>query len=541
MGARVSNAEYLTRAKEVWGDRWDYTSTVYAGSNKSLTVICPTHGDYLQRASSHLNGELACVGCRGVVADTSSLRSKAREVWGNRWDFSNTEYLGSRTKVNVICPLHGIFTQSIPYLLQGRVGCKKCSGQGVTTPDFIARSIKVWGDRWDYSNTEYISNSKPVYFVCKIHGEFSQAPSPHLRGQVGCLACVGRVWDQGSFIERAREVWGNRWGYEETVYKGSKTLLTITCRKHGKFEQIPTSHLRGSVGCSQCSWSITSKGENEVAEFIKGLGFSVHRGRRDILSGKEVDIYVPEKGLAVEFNGVYFHSEQFISPEYHAQKLQIAQSNGVRLLQVWEDEWRVKRPILEEHLKRVLGVSSQAKVSARNTVVAQVQSAQARVFMNTHHIQGFVGSSVYLALMNDGEIVAMACFKKSGDNYTLTRYASSKVVRGGHSKLVTAFEARFQYGRLITFADLCFSSGELYEKTGWVRDAVLPPDYSYLVGGSTREHKFNYRVSRFKRDPKLQYMEGMSESELASLNKLVRVYDAGKVRFIKPHPILKGN
>lgn len=104
---------------------------------------------------------------------------------------------------------------------------------------------------------------------------------------------------------------------------------------------------------------------------------------------------------------------------------------------------------------------------------------------------------------------------------------------GGHSKLVAYVERNFQYGKLITFADLTFGGGDLYRSTGWIEDTIIRPDYSYVVSGS-RRHKFNYRRKRFKTDPSLLFVEELSESQLAELNKIPWVYDAGKIRFIKP-------
>ena len=103
--------------------------------------------------------------------------------------------------------------------------------------------------------------------------------------------------------------------------------------------------------------------------------------------------------------------------------------------------------------------------------------------------------------------------------------------------MVRFVESNYKYRQLETFADLAYSDGGLYETTGWTKRKVLNPDYTYLKSGK-RVHKFNYRKSRFSSDPSLHFETGMTERELAKLNGLHRVYDAGKAKYVKPHPRL---
>ena len=105
-------------------------------------------------------------------------------------------------------------------------------------------------------------------------------------------------------------------------------------------------------------------------------------------------------------------------------------------------------------------------------------------------------------------------------------------VQGGHSRIVSYFEKTYNPESLCTFADLTFSDGGLYRNTGWREDKLLPPDYSYLRSG-VRQHKFSYRITRFRNDPSLEFVEGATERELAAMNNLLRVYDAGKIRFTR--------
>lgn len=469
---------------------------------------------------------------------TEQFVTEAQGVWDNRWDYSNTTYVKALEALTITCPEHGDFKQIPVNHLRGSVGCGECSGRKtLTTEEFTALAKKVHGDAYDYTKTEYVDNHTKVTITCKLHGDFQQHPRSHRKGSVGCPLCNGWVHTPESFTELSQAQFGNKFTYHNTSYTKAREKVTITCREHGDFIQVADSHLRGFIGCLGCQSTGFSAGERELGEFIQSLGVAYEANCRGKISPlkSELDIYIKEQNLAIEFNGLYYHSEKFRALRYHADKFKAAQVEGIKLLQVWEDDWYLKRSIVEEHIRQALGVSSLPKIAARKTEITTITIGEARQFLDAHHIQGFVGASHYLGLRFKGTIVALSCFKSKGDDYELVRYATSANVQGGHSKLVTYFERNHSYRNLLTFADLTFGDGGLYRKTGWVEDTYLRPDYFY-VKGTVRYHKFNYRIKRFREDPTLKFEEGMTERELAQLNGFLRVYDAGKIRFIKPHP-----
>lgn len=538
---KLTTAEFVEKAQEVWGGRWDYSHTIYDGATVPITVVCSQHGSFKQHPTSHLRGNVGCRKCSAWKASPSEFLVKASKIWEQRWDYSEVEYTNATTKVKIICREHGPFYQTPKKHLVGNVGCSKCNGQRMTTQEFIEKARGVWGDRWGYLEMEYTRSQEEVQIECPQHGPFYQRPNNHLSGSVGCRSCnigkSGTPLSTDEFINRSREVWGSRWNYSSTKYQGTKNSLTLTCPDHGDFIQPPDSHFLGRVGCRRCRPVGISSSEAALAEFVTSLGVDVERHVRALVPGRnlEVDMYVDSCRTALEFNGLYWHSEQFRTPNYHRDKTNLLKDQGIRLIHVWEDDWDLKRSIMEEHIRQVLGVSKLAKVSARATRVVHISKIQAREFMTEFHIQGFSPSSVYLGLQHGSDLVAVGSFKRSGSDYVLTRYATSANVRGGHSKIVAHFESEFSYDQLVTFADLAFSYGNLYRHTGWVEDSILPPDYSYIVKGK-RAHKFGYRLQKFKTSSNLQFVPGATERELAQLNGLFRVYDAGKIRFIKKHP-----
>ena len=134
-----------------------------------------------------------------------------------------------------------------------------------------------------------------------------------------------------------------------------------------------------------------------------------------------------------------------------------------------------------------------------------------------------------------GNIVAVCLFKNTKGEADLVRYCTSCEVVGGFSKVEKhSYFLLKDLGihQVKTFADLAVSQGKLYEDTGWTKDKDLAPDYKYQVGDHL-EHKFNYRLKRFHDDPNLLYKEGMTERELALWNQIPRVYDYGKIKYVK--------
>jgi len=186
-----------------------------------------------------------------------------------KYDYSNTIYTTSKENVTIICPSHGKFLQQAGIHLSG-AGCKECSnkinGDRVrqTTKTFIERSNRIHNNFYNYSKTIYTLSKNKVIIICPIHNEFKQVANSHLMG-TGCRKCgfslnttnghkrefKTRI-TQKDFIHRCCDVHGKKYDYSKTIYKGIKNKITIICPIHGKFEQEASNHVYGK-GCSSCS------------------------------------------------------------------------------------------------------------------------------------------------------------------------------------------------------------------------------------------------------------------------------------------------
>lgn len=189
---------------------------------------------------------------------TEEFIKKAKCVHGDKYDYSITEYKSYHSKVLILCPVHGVFTQKPSHHLDGS-GCPLCSHRSVkyTTEEYIEKAKKVHGDRYDYSKVSYVNNKEKICIICRKHGEFNQSPLMHLRGN-GCPIC-GReklhhifAFTKEEFISRAKTVHGDKYDYTHVNYVNGRTNVDIMCPIHGIFSQNPTSHLNGS-GCPICA------------------------------------------------------------------------------------------------------------------------------------------------------------------------------------------------------------------------------------------------------------------------------------------------
>lgn len=272
--------------------------------------------------------------------------------------------------------------------------------------------------------------------------------------------------------------------------------------------------------------------EKEIMEFVKEYIDSDAHKNRKLIHPKELDIFIPSKNLAIEFNGLYFHSEKFNENNYHYNKFKSCLKKGIRLIQIFEDEWESNKELIKQKILYLCGKTNVNKVYARKTKIIEVNRRQKQTFFNQYHIQGDGPSSIQYGLEYNNELVACIAFIKNTDgSYNLNRYATSCNVVGGFTKLLTHFEKTYNFPKIITFADLRWSDGNLYYNSGFIMDKLLKPDY-YWIKNQTRYHKFGFRHVGMKM--KLEnYDPNLSETKNMHNHGYLRIYDAGKLRFIK--------
>ena len=429
-------------------------------------------------------------------------------------------------------------------------GCPQCDN---STPEKDSTLVALFPDiaaHWDSTRNDiepdmfFPESTHRAWWICDAGHSYQMPIVDAVRGTL-CPVCAGRVLVHGSNDLRtcAPEL-AKQWDIEKNypltpdeVFSRSNKKVWWTCDAGHSWRAYIYSRFYGS-GCPHCS-PHTSAAEGELYEYIQSLLPSedaVLAGDRKVIAPHELDIYIPTRNIAIEFNGLYWHSEaRGKDKRYHYNKWRACKDRGVQLITVWEDDWCDKKDVIKSMLMHKLGVSQRKHIYARTTTAGEVHLQQARDFCGAHHIQGFVQGSAYLGLYDDtGALIAISIWKRRGTALYLERYCTSEVVVGGMGKLLSAGKrwAR-SHGctHIVTFSDHEVSDGGLYQRLGFTPDKELAPDYKYVVDGK-RIHKFNYRLKRFKNDSALEYQEGLSERELALLNGLERVWDCGKTRWV---------
>ena len=249
--------KFIQKAQVKHGNKYDYSKVIYTGDKDKVEIVCPIHGSFWQRPSSHTSG-VGCKHCGPLFVEAASqFVTKAREKHGNKYDYSKVVYVGSKKKVEIICPEHGSFWQTSGDHLAG-CGCRTCSGQPrYTTESFIAKAEEVHGLKYEYCKVVYTDNKTKVEIICPEHGSFWQTPSNHINNKQGCPTCGvnGLTMSLSEFKNRAWEVHGFRYDYRKVVYVGSRDKVEIICREHGSFWQRPHDHLNNKQGCPVCAKS----------------------------------------------------------------------------------------------------------------------------------------------------------------------------------------------------------------------------------------------------------------------------------------------
>lgn len=279
----------------------------------------------------------------------------------------------------------------------------------------------------------------------------------------------------------------------------------------------------------------SSVGEKELVEFLRNNGIiNIVENDREILNGKEIDIYLPDYNLAIEFNGIYWHSEKYGKDmHYHFEKTKACEAKGIQLLQIWDTEWAdpIKQDIWKSMILSKLG-KYDLIIYARKTRVSVVSKKEAREFLNNHHLSGATAIKNAFGLYYNNELVMIATFAQSRYskqvNTELTRLCTKRncLVIGGASKLFS----HQPHDKFVSYANARYSNGNVYKKTNMQYVSYTKPNYWYIVG-SRLENRLQYQ--KHKLASKLDWFDStLTEHENMHRNGYYRVWDCGNLTFI---------
>ena len=302
--------------------------------------------------------------------------------------------------------------------------------------------------------------------------------------------------------------------------------------KHNTFSSCPTCHPSAS----------SSFYEKELSQFIKSIyNNDIICNSRKVISPYELDIYIPNKKLAIEYDGLYWHStESDINKNYHLMKTEKCEKQGIQLIHVFENEWLSKQDIVKSRLKNLLGIYDKT-VFARKCEVKEVDSKTSKAFQDENHIQGAVNAKVNVGLYYDNELISLMTFGKTRFSkkyeWEMLRFCNKLGyhIPGAAGKLLKHFEKTYNPKSLVSYADRRWSTGKLYKALGFTLDHISAPNYWYWKSLKL-ESRIKYQKHKLK-NVLANYNPNISEIENMHNNGYRVIYDCGNLVFIKMYNI----
>ena len=537
---KLTKELWVEKAREVHGDKYDYSQAVYTLSTNKLTIVCPEHGPFEQVANCHTAGKQGCPACgvrknrsysNAVEAAKSTFLQRVADKHGDLLDLSKFEYVNSKTDGIVICKKHGEFLATPNFLLTKRAaGCPKCGRDRIkeyheTSWEEFIEKAQVIHPTYEFLRESFVNSSYPIRFICPEHGEQEVKQATWMlstRSPSICPRCAREA--VGAFHRKGFAAWlvdavrmhGDTYEYPEQELKTTRDPVRIICKKHGVFHQIASNHSSHGAGCPKCTNNQTSKMEERIFSELAGLvgDDEVLCNYRKALNGKEIDLYIPKAGIGVELHGLYWHSEEKAGTTKHLEKLKLAEEKDIKLMQFFEDE------VIDRYVAVLHAITLRAgfhkPIYARKCELKEVGYSDTKEFYDTWHLQGSIKSaSKHFALYHEGELVAAAAFGgsrfKKGE-VELLRWCCTRPVVGGLSKVMK----HCGYDKVVSFQDLRLWGGETYAANGFKLLYKTRPGY-YWAKGLTRTSRFKTR--------------GAGERERMESQGYWRVWDCGQAKW----------
>lgn len=342
-----------------------------------------------------------------------------------------------------------------------------------------------------------------------------------------------QVWSNQELLEKHSKIMQECHSSEETRAKTAEAIHRYNQTIND--EQWAERYLKSYETKNKNGTLYGSKGENEIKEFVESLGFITSK----YIVGKgntrfELDIYIEKKKLAIEYNGLYYHSINGINKRnrnYHFNKNSIAYNNGIELIQVWEDQWKNQQEIIKDIIAARLGIIRGEKIYARKCEIREVNTVDYREFCNKYHVQGYRSASVKLGLYYKDKLVQIASFNKArrysiaGNNQYEWEWvrgciSSNNKVIGGTSKLFNYFINTYKPSNVLCYSDWNLFSGKGYEESGFLFEGYTGADKFYVTISS--------KMKRINRSP-FAYKE---YKQMVLDGKLFECYGCGSKKFV---------
>ena len=412
----------------------------------------------------------------------------------------------------------------------------------------LSTKEKKYGSK-SYNNIEKIRNT-----FKKKYGVFSpvQIPEVQKKQQETCLKKYGVK----SFLSTKKcSIQSKKMSYEKMLknefdipffslddyIKNNDHIFKFKCRKcNNVFESIHYDGYHRS--CPICYPITQSSGQKQLVDFLKKIISTVQINTRKVIIPQELDIYIPEKKLAIEFDGLYWHSEcNKPIKDYHLNKTLDCEKQGIQLIHIFENEWLTKQDIVKSRLKNLLSIYNKT-IYARKCQIKEIDSKISKEFQEENHIQGAVNSKVNLGLYYQDELISLMTFGKcrfdKHHEWELLRFCNKLGyhIPGAASKLLSYFEETYKPTSLVSYADRRWSQGKVYEKLGFKFSHSSAPNYWYWKNSELLESRVKYQKHKLKNLLE-NFDESKTEVENMKANGYNRIFDCGNLIFEKEYNI----
>jgi hypothetical protein len=346
--------------------------------------------------------------------------------------------------------------------------------------------------------------------------------------------------------------------FEKFIYKSLEINLEILSTFENyknniiKYKCLICNHIgeikeNQRLRCYSCLPKFKSKEQEELRYYLEhDLNLYIEESNRTILNGLEIDLFIPEYNIAIEYNGLYWHSEfgNNRNELYHINKTQLALKNNISLIHIFSDEWNNKKEIVKNRLKHIFNKDI-IKIGARKTIIKEIEPIQAKEFLLKYHIQGYVASKVKLGAFFNDKLIAVMTFgdlrkalgnkNKINNVYELLRYSlcNDYNVSGLGSKFIHYFIKNYIVEEIISYADVRWSPNPnktFYIKCGFEFEKITRPNYWYLNDNyDERLYRYKFRRSELLKEG---FDENLTEWEIMKQKGYDKIWDCGSYKFI---------
>jgi hypothetical protein len=582
---QLSTIDYINKANLVHNNKYNYTKTVYVNTYAKIIIICPIHGEFQQSAKDHLKG--GCRHCAKELRKQTNLKlygventfqspekqQKIKQTNLERYGFEhnslnpNTIEKRKQTFINNYGVDHP--QKSIP--VQQKTKQTNLERYGCSNPQQnIDVQQKTKNTNLDRYGVEYTLQYPEIRQQIKQtnvekYGFDHPWKSPTIQEQIK-QTNIERYnsphpSQSAQVKEKRKQTSLEKFGADgplqaiinpETIEKFNDTgwlidqhhnqQKTFTClaeEYNVSISFVQQHYQRYEI---DTKYFFQSTAEKQIIEYIKTIySGEIIESNRTLIAPHEIDIYLPEIKLAIEFDGIFWHSElNGKDKHYHVQKSQQCETQHIKLIHIFDNEWALTPEIVKSRISSLL--HHNAQVYARKCSIVKLSSADATAFYNNTHIQGTCSSQIHYGLIHKDELIAAISLSIPRFNndieYELTRFSNKlyTTVIGGASKLLRHFEKIHTPKSLISYSDNRWNTGNLYNTLGFTYSHTSLPNYFYFHKNTPYKLMSRIGFQKHKLEKQLKSFDSTkTEWENMIVNGYDRIWDCGNKVFIKKY------